>query len=55
MAMNSEIVEFITKEITGKDETYLEKVAEHVVARFKIAYDIAVDKVWEVYADLHKE
>ena len=55
MATKVEIVDFISKEIAGKDESFLEKAAERVVARFKIAYDIAVDLVWEVYADLHKE
>lgn len=55
MATKVEIVEFITREITGKDETFLKKVAERVVARYKIAYGVAVDLVWEVYADLNKE
>lgn len=55
MATKAEIAEFIAKEITGKDESFIEKVAERVVARYKTPYDIAVDLVWEVYVDLHKE
>ena len=54
MATKTEIVEFVTKEITGRDETYIEKVAERVVARYKIAYAVAVDLVWEVYTDITK-
>ena len=54
MAGKAEIVEFITKEIVGKDETFIEKVAERVVARYKISYEIAVSMVWEVFADINK-
>lgn len=54
MATKAEIVEFIEKEIIGKDETFIEKVAERVVGRFKISYVVAVDLVWEVFTDLNK-
>ena len=52
VASKQEIVDFIKKEIIGKDETMIEKTAERVVQRFHISYDIAVSMVWEVYASI---